>query len=131
MDQEAIISGNLATEANLIVLDLLETIVQVTTCTHAISQHTDTESRNIANVRLIIWHLVIYCNYYFAYAERPAGSAYPIQIIIRYVWIIGTPTKFLIRNLTKPRSTFFKLAGKHLVLAKQKFFYFRVEVENK
>lgn len=30
LDQEAIISGNLATEANLIVLDLLETIVQVT-----------------------------------------------------------------------------------------------------
>lgn len=30
LDQEAIISGNLATEANLIVLDLLEVIVQVT-----------------------------------------------------------------------------------------------------
>jgi hypothetical protein len=29
LDQEAVISGNLATEANLIVLDLLETIVQV------------------------------------------------------------------------------------------------------
>lgn len=29
LDQEALISGNLATEANLIVLDLLETIVQV------------------------------------------------------------------------------------------------------
>lgn len=29
LDQEAIISGNLATEANLIVLDLLEIIVQV------------------------------------------------------------------------------------------------------
>ena len=31
LDQEAMISGNLATEANLIVLDLLETIVQVGT----------------------------------------------------------------------------------------------------
>uniref|UniRef100_A0A8C7ME32 Dedicator of cytokinesis 8 n=1 Tax=Oncorhynchus kisutch TaxID=8019 RepID=A0A8C7ME32_ONCKI len=31
LDQEALISGNLATESNLIVLDLLETIVQVTT----------------------------------------------------------------------------------------------------
>lgn len=30
LDQEAIISGNLATETNLIVLDLLEMIVQVT-----------------------------------------------------------------------------------------------------
>lgn len=29
LDQEALISGNLATECNLIVLDLLETIVQV------------------------------------------------------------------------------------------------------
>lgn len=29
LDQEAIISGNLATEANLIVLDILETIIQV------------------------------------------------------------------------------------------------------
>ena len=29
LDQEALISGNLATESNLIVLDLLETIVQV------------------------------------------------------------------------------------------------------
>lgn len=29
LDQEALISGNLATEGNLIVLDLLETIVQV------------------------------------------------------------------------------------------------------
>ena len=29
LDQEALISGNLATETNLIVLDLLETIVQV------------------------------------------------------------------------------------------------------
>ena len=31
LDQEALISGNLATESNLIVLDLLETIVQVRT----------------------------------------------------------------------------------------------------
>lgn len=29
LDQEALISGNLATESNLIVLDLLETIIQV------------------------------------------------------------------------------------------------------
>lgn len=29
LDQEALISGNLATETNLIVLDLLETILQV------------------------------------------------------------------------------------------------------
>ena len=29
LDQEAVISGNLATEANLIVLDLLEVIIQV------------------------------------------------------------------------------------------------------
>lgn len=29
LDQEALISGNLATECNLIVLDMLETIVQV------------------------------------------------------------------------------------------------------
>lgn len=29
LDQEALISGNLATETNVIVLDLLETIVQV------------------------------------------------------------------------------------------------------
>lgn len=29
LDQEAVISGNLATESNLIVLDLLETILQV------------------------------------------------------------------------------------------------------
>uniref|UniRef100_A0A672HIZ2 Dedicator of cytokinesis 8 n=1 Tax=Salarias fasciatus TaxID=181472 RepID=A0A672HIZ2_SALFA len=33
LDQEALISGNLATETNLIVLDLLETIVQVRKCT--------------------------------------------------------------------------------------------------
>lgn len=29
LDQEALISGNLATEANLILLDILETIIQV------------------------------------------------------------------------------------------------------
>lgn len=29
MDQEAIMCGNLATEANLIILDVLETIIQV------------------------------------------------------------------------------------------------------
>lgn len=37
MDQEALISGNLATESNLIVLDLLETIVQVKTVLNTLS----------------------------------------------------------------------------------------------
>lgn len=41
LDQEALISGNLATESNLIVLDMLETIIQV------------------HNMKEALWHLTI------------------------------------------------------------------------
>lgn len=39
LDQEALISGNLATEANLIILDMQENIIQVRTTNTWSSQH--------------------------------------------------------------------------------------------
>lgn len=45
LDQEAVISGNLATESNLILLDLLETIVQV-------------QLRRMKLSPLAVWHVL-------------------------------------------------------------------------
>lgn len=43
LDQEALISGNLATEANLIILDMMENIIQVRTTNTCSIQHARTE----------------------------------------------------------------------------------------
>lgn len=43
LDQEALISGNLATEANLIILDMQENIIQVRTTNTCSIQHEHTE----------------------------------------------------------------------------------------
>lgn len=60
LDQEALISGNLATESNLIVLDLLETIVQVRTVLNTLSNI----NVHLINTFAIISDLLCYASHF-------------------------------------------------------------------